>query len=75
MKQKYDIYNEAGWDEENNSPKYKHLTTMKNERSAIDFISDYRNIGKYGNMKLCTIIGGKPMVYHEGHAKWLPDEE
>ena len=71
MAQKYEIYHEVGWDESNNSPIYKRLTTLKSEQAAIGFIGDIDNVGKYGNMKLYSKVGGKVLTFDEKEEKWM----
>ena len=58
MAQKYIIYQEIGWDDNANVPKYKKLTTFKNEQSVIEFVGDLDNIGRYGNMIVKTTVNG-----------------
>lgn len=71
MAQKYYIYHETGWDEHNNEPIYKKLTTLKNEQSAIAFIHDLDNIGKYGNMiAKTTTSDGKAWEYNDRKERW-----
>ena len=50
MAKKYEILHEVGWDEISSQPEYERLTTIKNERDAVDFVNDLNNIRKYGNM-------------------------
>ena len=70
MAQKYEIYHETGWNEHDQSPEYEKLTTLKNEQSAIDFISDVDNIGKYGNMFIRLKAKGNTWVYNERLSMW-----
>lgn len=71
MAQKYEIYHETGWDESSQSPKYERLTTVKNEQSAIEFVNDVDNIGKYGNMIIKLKAKGNIWTYNERERKWV----
>ena len=71
MAQKYEIYHETGWDESTNTPTYKRLTVLKSEQAAIEFISDIENIGKYGNLRLCSKVNGKMLTFDEKLEKWV----
>lgn len=70
MAQKYEIYHETGWDESSQSPKYERLTTAKNEQSAIEFVNDLDNIGRYGNMLIRMKSRGSTLTYNERERKW-----
>lgn len=70
MAQKYEIYHETGWDELNQSPTYEKLTTVKNEQSAIDFVNDLDNIGKYGNMTIRLKSKGQVWTFNEKEKSW-----
>lgn len=71
MAQKYEIYHEVDWDENNNSPVYKRLTTLKSEQAAIEFINNIDNVGKYGNMKLYSKVNGKTLIFNEKEERWM----
>lgn len=70
MAQKYEIYHETGWDDTNQSPTYEKLTTVKNEQSAIDFVNDLDNIGKYGNMIIKLKSKGQIWTFNENSQAW-----
>lgn len=70
MAQKYDIYHEVDWDESTQSPEYERLTTVKNERAAIDFVNDLDNVGKYGNMIIKMRSNGNMLTYNERKGIW-----
>lgn len=70
MAQKYEIYHETGWDDSNQSPTYERLTTVKNEQSAINFVNDIENIGKYGNMIIKLKSKGNIWTYNERSESW-----
>lgn len=70
MAQKYDIYHETGWDENAQSPIYEKLTTVKNEQSAIEFVNDVDNVGKYGNMLIKLKSKGDIWTYNEAGHSW-----
>ena len=70
MAQKYEIYHESGWDENTNSPTYEKLTTLKNEQSAMFFINDVENLGKYGNMIVKMKHNGETLTYNDESGKW-----
>lgn len=70
MAQKYEIYHETGWDDSDQSPTYEKLTTVKNEQSAIDFVNDIGNIGKYGNMIIRMKSKGSVWTYNEKKMVW-----
>ena len=63
MAQKYEILCETGWNDRTNEPEYEKLTTMKNEQSAVDFVNDVDNVGKYGSMIIRVKSGGKTYFY------------
>jgi hypothetical protein len=65
MSQKYEILYESGWNDQTNEPEYEKLTTMKNEQSAVEFVNDIDNVGKYGNMIIRVKSGGKTYIYSE----------
>ena len=65
MAQKYEILYESGWNDQANKPEYEKLTTMKNEQSAVEFVNDIDNVGKYGNMIIRVKAGGKTYIYNE----------
>ena len=65
MSQKYEILYESGWDDKNNKPEYEKLTTMKNEQSAVEFVNDIDNVGKYGNMIIRVKSGGNTYIYND----------
>lgn len=71
MAQKYEIYHEVGWDDQSQSPEYERLTTVKNEQSAIEFVNDIDNIGKYGNMIIKLKAKGNIWTYNERERKWV----
>lgn len=70
MAQKYEILHEVGWDDSTQSPEYERLTTVKNEQSAIDFVNDVGNIGKYGNMMIRMKSNGNIWTYNERSRSW-----
>ena len=70
MAQKYEIYHETGWDEHKQEPTYEKLTTVKNEQSAIDFVNDLDNIGKYGNMIIRLKSKGNVWTFNERERTW-----
>lgn len=70
MAQKYEIYHETGWNDSDQSPTYEKLTTVKNEQSAIDFVNDIGNIGKYGNMIIRMKSKGSVWTYNEKKMVW-----
>lgn len=70
MSKKYDILCETGWNESSQSPNYERLTTVKNERAAIDFTSNLDNIGKYGNMLIRMKSNGNVWTYNDKNGEW-----
>lgn len=70
MANKYDIYQETGWNESTQSPEYERISTVKNERAAIDFVSSLDNIGKYGNMLIRMKSNGNLLTYNEKNGEW-----
>ena len=70
MAQKYEILHEVGWDDSTQSPEYERLTTVKNEQSAIDFVNDVDNIGKYGNMMIRMKSNWNIWTYNERNGAW-----
>lgn len=70
MAQKYEIYHETGWDESNQSPEYERISTVKNEKAAIDFATNIDNIGKYGNMIIRMKSKGSIWTYNEKNRAW-----
>lgn len=71
MAQKYEIYYEIGWDDLSMQVKYERLTTLKNENSAIDFIRDANNVGRYGTMKIRKKTKEGTYVYDEQRSCWI----
>ena len=70
MAQKYEIYNETGWDELSQSPTYTRLTTVKNEQAAFSFVNDLDNIGRYGNMVIKLKVNGSMLTFNDSNGKW-----
>ena len=70
MAQKYEIYCETGWDESSQSPEYERISTVKNEKAAIDFATNIDNIGKYGNMIIRMKSKGNFWTYNERSGEW-----
>lgn len=70
MAQKYEIFQDVGWDEATQSPIYERLTTVKNEQAAFGFIHDLDNIGKYGDMVVRLKTNGQYKTYNERTGSW-----
>lgn len=70
MSNKYDIYHESGWLDNNQSPSYEKITTVKNERAAIDFATNIENISRYGDMLIRMKSGGSVWTYNDRNGEW-----
>lgn len=70
MAQKYEIYSETGWDESTQSPEYERITTVKNERAAIDFATNMENISRYGDMLIRMRSNGNVFTYNDKSGEW-----
>jgi len=70
MAQKYVIYSETGWDESTQSPEYERITTVKNEREAIDFATNMENISRYGEMLIRMKSNGNVWTYNDKNGEW-----
>lgn len=70
MAQKYEILRETDYNTSSQSQNYEHLTTVKNEQAAIDFVNDINNIGKYGDMIIRMKSKGNTWIYNERSGEW-----
>ena len=70
MAQKYEIYSETGWDESTQSPEYERITTVKNERAAIDFATNMVNISRCGDMLIRMRSNGNVWTYNDKNGEW-----
>ena len=70
MPNKYDIYCESGWLNNSQSPSYEKITTVKNERAAIDFATNIENISRYGDMLIRMRSNGNTWTYNDRNGEW-----
>lgn len=70
MSNKYDIYHETGWLNSSQSPSYEKITTVKNERVAIDFATNIENISRYGDMLIRMRSNGDVFTYNDKSGEW-----
>ncbi len=70
MSNKYDIYHETGWLNSSQSPSYEKITTVKNEREAIDFATNMENISRYGDMLIRMRSNGNVWTYNDKNGEW-----
>jgi len=70
MSNKYDIYHETGWLNSSQSPSYEKITTVKNERAAIDFATNMENISRYGDMLIRMRSNGYVFTYNDKSGEW-----
>lgn len=75
MKIKYLVLVENGFDHEDNIPTYKVIKIMKgerNEQNAISFVSDERNIRRYGYMTLQRVDeDGNASAWNDEDGEWV----
>ena len=70
MSNKYEIYRETNWVNDDQSPSYEKITTIKNERAAIEFATNIENISRYGDMIIRMKCNGSMWTYNEDSKMW-----
>ena len=70
MAKKYEIFQEIRFDDSDAVKEVKRLTTVKNEQTAIAFVEDIDNVGKYGDMFIQVKANGHIGTYKDRKWRW-----
>lgn len=70
MAKKYEIFQEIRFDDSDSVKEVKRLTTVKNEQTAIAFVEDIDNVGKYGDMFIQVKANGHTGIYKDRKWRW-----